>query len=131
MRLSRSQLELKSGRPSTSRNMYLRTRDNDEIMKIYSTAWEKGVKTTYYLHMEPRHTAEQSTTKVNKAATMGKTGFGAIKARLAASAPEPVVAQEVTAQEVPSNTEVKKYNVVNRKDGPIDPAEANVCDSCQ
>jgi ribonucleoside-diphosphate reductase alpha chain len=24
------------------------------------------VKTTYYLHMKPRHTAEQSTVKVNK-----------------------------------------------------------------
>ena len=25
------------------------------------------MKTTYYLHMKPRHTAEQSTVKVNKA----------------------------------------------------------------
>lgn len=114
-----------------SRNMYLRTRDNEEIMKIYATAWEKGVKTTYYLHMEPRHTAEQSTSTVNKAAAMGKTGFGAIRAKMATAAPEPVVAQEVTADEVPSNTEVKKYNVVNRGNGPVDPAEANVCDSCQ
>jgi ribonucleoside-diphosphate reductase alpha chain len=114
-----------------SRNMYLRTRDNEEIMKIYATAWEKGVKTTYYLHMEPRHTAEQSTSTVNKAVSMGKTGFGAIKAKMAASAPEPVVAQEVTAEPVVSNAEVKKYNVVNRGNGPVDPAEANVCDSCQ
>jgi ribonucleoside-diphosphate reductase alpha chain len=115
-----------------SRNMYLRTRDNEEIMKIYSAAWEKGVKTTYYLHMEPRHTAEQSTTKINKATTMGKTGFGAMRAKIAAATPELVVAQEVVSQVViPSNTEVKKYNVVNRGNGPIDPAEANVCDSCQ
>jgi len=114
-----------------SRNMYLRTRDNEEIMKIYATAWEKGVKTTYYLHMEPRHTAEQSTSTVNKGVAMGKTGFGAIKAKMAASAPEPVVAQEVIANELLSNTEIKKYNVVNRGNGPIDPAEANVCDSCQ
>ncbi len=116
-----------------SRNMYLRTRDNEEIMKIYSTAWEKGVKTTYYLHMEPRHTIEQSTTKVNKAATLGKTGFGAIKAKLAAAAPEPVNAQEVTANEVVSTTEVQKpkYVVVNRNDGPVDPQESFICDSCQ
>ncbi len=62
-----------------SRNMYLETRDIDETMKIYMTAWEKGVKTTYYLHMKPRHTAEQSTVSVNKATKMGKLGFGALK----------------------------------------------------
>lgn len=61
-----------------SRNMYLETRDIDEIMKIYTTAWEKGVKTTYYLHMKPRHTAEQSTVSVNKAQQIGKTGFAAL-----------------------------------------------------
>ncbi len=61
-----------------SRNMYLETRDIDETMKIYSTAWEKGLKSTYYLHMKPRHTAEQSTTNVNKAAKMGRVGFGAL-----------------------------------------------------
>lgn len=61
-----------------SRNMYLETRDVDETMKIYQTAWEKGVKTTYYLHMKPRHTAEQSTVAVNKAVRIGKVGFGAI-----------------------------------------------------
>jgi ribonucleoside-diphosphate reductase alpha chain len=61
-----------------SRNMYLETRDIDETMKIYNTAWEKGLKTTYYLHMKPRHTAEQSTTNVNKAAKIGKVGFGAL-----------------------------------------------------
>lgn len=63
-----------------SRNMYLETRDIDEIMKIYMTAWEKGLKSTYYLHMKPRHTAEQSTTKVNKSDKMGKTAFGAFTA---------------------------------------------------
>lgn len=61
-----------------SRNMYLETRDIDETMDIYSAAWRKGVKSTYYLHMKPRHTAEQSTTKVNKATKMGKVGFGAV-----------------------------------------------------
>jgi ribonucleoside-diphosphate reductase alpha chain len=61
-----------------SRNMYLETRDIDETMAIYTTAWKKGLKSTYYLHMKPRHTAEQSTTKVNKAEKMGKRGFAAV-----------------------------------------------------
>ncbi len=61
-----------------SRNMYLDTRDIDETMDIYKTAWAKGLKTTYYLHMKPRHTAEQSTVNVNKAQKLGKIGFGAL-----------------------------------------------------
>ena len=60
-----------------SRNMYLETRDIGETMNIYMNAWQKGVKSTYYLHMKPRHTAEQSTTHVNKAEKMGKRGFAA------------------------------------------------------
>jgi ribonucleoside-diphosphate reductase alpha chain len=59
-----------------SRNMYLDSRDVDETMKVYMTAWEKGLKSTYYLHMKPRHTAEQSTTNVNKSQKMGRVGFG-------------------------------------------------------
>ncbi|MDO8430690.1 MAG: ribonucleoside-diphosphate reductase subunit alpha [Candidatus Taylorbacteria bacterium] len=61
-----------------SRNMYLETRDVDETMAIYTTAWKKGLKSTYYLHMKPRHTAEQSTVKVNKADKLGKKGFSAV-----------------------------------------------------
>ncbi len=63
-----------------SRNMYLETRDLGDMMDIYFAAWERGVKTTYYLHMKPRHTAEQSTVKVNKSEEIGdgaKKGFGA------------------------------------------------------
>jgi ribonucleoside-diphosphate reductase alpha chain len=76
-----------------SRNMYLETRDLGDMMSIYSAAWERGVKTTYYLHMKPRHTAEQSTVRVNKAETIdqgagaastGRRGFGA--------APQPAAA---------------------------------------
>jgi ribonucleoside-diphosphate reductase alpha chain len=77
-----------------SRNMYLETRDIDDLMAIYSGAWKRGVKTTYYLHMKPRHTAEQSTVKVNKAEQIQgsdsgtpKKGFGA-----ATGSPEPVAA---------------------------------------
>jgi ribonucleoside-diphosphate reductase alpha chain len=57
-----------------SRNMYLETRDIDDLMSIYSGAWKRGVKTTYYLHMKPRHTAEQSTVKVNKAEQINDAG---------------------------------------------------------
>jgi len=81
---------------SISRNMYLETRDLGDMMDIYFAAWERGVKTTYYLHMKPRHTAEQSTVKVNKAedadvakapaatetaaaATPARRGFGSVK----------------------------------------------------
>lgn len=65
-----------------SRNMYLETRDIDEYEKIYMEAWKRGLKTTYYLHVKPRHQAEQSTTKVNKAEEVAKrdgvkkVGFG-------------------------------------------------------
>lgn len=65
-----------------SRNMYLETRNIDDYVDIYSTAWKKGLKTTYYLHVKPRHQAEQSTVKVNKAeASSGprKAGFGFAK----------------------------------------------------
>lgn len=62
-----------------SRNIYLETRDIDETMHLYQTAWDKGLKSTYYLHMKPRHTAEQSTVAVNKAQSLGKVGFAAIK----------------------------------------------------
>ena len=68
-----------------SRNMYLETRDINETMDIYSTAWKKGLKSTYYLHMKPRHTAEQSTVRVNKAEKLGKRGFAAVMEENAAT----------------------------------------------
>lgn len=70
-----------------SRNMYLETRDIDEYEKIYTEAWRRGLKTTYYLHVKPRHQSEQTTVKSNKAekiqaANSGrKTGFGFAKAK--------------------------------------------------
>ncbi len=80
-----------------SRNMYLETRDLGDMMSIYAAAWERGVKTTYYLHMKPRHTAEQSTVRVNKAETIDaggpqRRGFGgaAPQPAPAGSAPAPV-----------------------------------------
>ncbi|MEP6710118.1 MAG: ribonucleoside-diphosphate reductase subunit alpha, partial [Candidatus Saccharibacteria bacterium] len=65
-----------------SRNMYLETRNIDDMVEIYSAAWKRGLKTTYYLHVKPRHQAEQSTVKVNKSETgtgPRKTGFGFAK----------------------------------------------------
>jgi ribonucleoside-diphosphate reductase alpha chain len=82
-----------------SRNMYLETRDIDDLMSIYTGAWTRGVKTTYYLHMKPRHTAEQSTVKVNKAEQINsggegqpaRKGFGAASSS-SGDQPEPVAA---------------------------------------
>jgi ribonucleoside-diphosphate reductase alpha chain len=76
-----------------SRNMYLETRDIDDLMSIYSGAWKRGVKTTYYLHMKPRHTAEQSTVKVNKAEQINGSGGQAPKKGFGATtSSEPVAA---------------------------------------
>lgn len=115
-----------------SRNMYLETRDIDETMKIYKTAWEKGVKSTYYLHMKPRHTAEQSTVAVNKAQKIGKVGFGAIavmkqqkqEEEKIIAAPEPIVVEPVASMIasalplqqvlVPSEDEVPKEKAPQR-----------------
>ncbi len=96
-----------------SRNMYLETRDTDEIMNIYLTAWRQGLKTTYYLHMKPRHSAEQSTTKVNKSTAIGKLGFGAVKL------PQPVA--------IPAVNTVS----VSKDACPLDPMERLQCESCQ
>jgi len=61
-----------------SRNMYLEDRDIEKTMDVYFTAWRRGLKSTYYLHMKPRHSAEQSTTNVNKSEELGKTGFASV-----------------------------------------------------
>ncbi len=65
-----------------SRNMYLETRNVDDYVDIYTECWRRGLKTTYYLHVKPRHQAEQSTTHVNKTEDIAKktgakrAGFG-------------------------------------------------------
>ena len=178
-----------------SRNMYLRTRNIEEVMEIYKTAWDKGVKTTYYLHMEPRHTAEQSTTTVNKGKKMGKKGFGTLSLMTPGADDREKNSQEnvrpaivspwksVEPQLVPTQKEMtpisqvinsapqgtqsfgvkgfgsvavkndqthadalpkvgfgavtldpkKQESVIDKKagDGPVDPMEFLVCDSCQ
>lgn len=92
-----------------SRNIYLETRDVDETMKLYTTAWEKGLKSTYYLHMKPRHTAEQSTTRVNKSEMTGKRGFGVLSDLKTAAPATTGFAQVGAAASAPSlaTTEVK------------------------
>ena len=92
---------------SISRNMYLETRDLGDMMDIYFAAWERGVKTTYYLHMKPRHTAEQSTVKVNKSEQIGggatgsaRRGFGS--AGVSAPASAPAAAASVISEAVAS-----------------------------
>jgi ribonucleoside-diphosphate reductase alpha chain len=64
-----------------SRNMYLASRDVYEYEDIYAAAWKRGLKTTYYLHVMPRHQSEQSTVRVNKTEQLlkkdaKKVGFG-------------------------------------------------------
>ncbi|HVO28518.1 MAG TPA: ribonucleoside-diphosphate reductase subunit alpha [Candidatus Paceibacterota bacterium] len=124
-----------------SRNMYLETRDIGEVMDIYSTAWKKGVKTTYYLHMKPRHTAEQSTVHVNKGEAMGKKGFAAVMSEIAsASAAEPVaetVAAVVAPVEAAQATAAEARPVGFSRvvappaaaTGPIKPAQAAVAET--
>ncbi|WP_109470967.1 ribonucleoside-diphosphate reductase subunit alpha [Ornithinimicrobium cavernae] len=106
-----------------SRNIYLASRDVGEMVDLYSAAWRMGVKTTYYLHMMPRHQAEQSTVRVNKAETAAgadggtRRGFGA---RRAAPATGATVSGDATV-----------LAVVDPETCPIDPQERLQCDSCQ
>lgn len=124
-----------------SRNMYLETRDIEEIMDIYQTAWKKGLKTTYYLHMKPRHTAEQSTVDVNKREKLGKVGFGAVAAQAVPAATAPVMTSFSSPSPTPAPISEAEYQAMmakvtaasmNKKNaGPEDPQESLVCDSCQ
>ena len=128
-----------------SRNMYLEVRDINEIMNIYTTAWDKGLKTTYYLHMKPRHSAEQSTTTVNKAQSMGRKGFAVLREK--ASAPQEVDNTQTSApvetiSQAPKETFVKMDQVSplnSTKPEPQkltvhiseDPQDQFLCEGCQ
>lgn len=135
-----------------SRNMYLETRDIDETMKIYETAWRKGLKSTYYLHMKPRHTAEQSTVKVNKSEKLGKIGFAAVANKITPKVEELVLQKEAIPTpmqnvvlpiniavdnfvKVPSAIAPKRDRIDNEQQKPnvcpVDPAERALCDACQ
>ncbi len=79
-----------------SRNIYLASRDIGEMADLYESAWRKGLKTTYYLHVKPRHTAEQSTVAVNKSTDSGRAKGGFGFGRRPAEASENVAAQPVS-----------------------------------
>ncbi|GAB3929244.1 ribonucleoside-diphosphate reductase subunit alpha [Microlunatus endophyticus] len=140
-----------------SRNIYLASRDVGEMVDLYSTAWRMGVKTTYYLHMMPRHTAEQSTVKINKAEQLrtgdaesersgGRRGFGGFARPASPSSPAtedraPHAALQaenrtqlpVIEADAPRVTEHEGYDS-EEVDGaycPIDPQERLQCESCQ
>jgi ribonucleoside-diphosphate reductase alpha chain len=110
--------------------------------------------------MKPRHSAEQSTVKVNKAEKMGKRGFASVVSKVGAvsqtptgasiegaviSKAVPVLSKEVTpsSMSVPAMVSVKKetkkeaavHTHVIGNDGakvcPVDPAEKALCDACQ
>lgn len=111
---------------SLSRNMYLETRDINETMKIYTVAWEKGLKSTYYLHMKPRHSAEQSTIKVNKAKSLGKSGFAGILSASQTTAPkiEEVQKEKVAVSNAPQASAGSDPEIV-------DPGAENICIGCE
>ncbi|MDR6176393.1 ribonucleoside-diphosphate reductase alpha chain [Nocardioides zeae] len=121
-----------------SRNIYLADRSVASMVELYAAAWRMGVKTTYYLHMMPRHTAEQSTVKVNKAegrtpASSGaRRGFGAAapaRRGFGAAAPAAPVVPAVVPDVVPDD--VQELEVVGEAACPVDPQERLQCESCQ
>ena len=141
-----------------SRNIYLKTRDIDETMGIYSAAWEKGLKSTYYLHMQPRHSAEQSTVKVNKAEAMGRKGFAALAnlentTSFKKPITEPVESGEAVTVTIPESAVVVVVETTEEEVGELDPVviestpqvgekkalnihisdpgDSLICDSCQ
>ena len=122
-------------------------------MGVYTTAWKKGLKSTYYLHMQPRHTAEQSTTKVNKAEKMGKKGFASVASArkedegVVAPAPEaiptPLSSQDIA---VMSREKVEVAEMIKKLEDhpnaspkppsafgsdPVDPSTQNTCIACE
>ncbi len=133
-----------------SRNIYLADRSVDGMTDLYAAAWRKGVKTTYYLHMMPRHTAEQSTVRVNKAENLNgagapsaraataagggpaRTGFGAAKAKRGfgfGSVPAvPAATPAVPVAEVDLTDDLE---IIDGVACPIDPMERMQCESCQ
>lgn len=133
-----------------SRNMYLETRDINQIIHIYSTAWKKGLKSTYYLHMKPQHNAEQSTVQVNKSEAMGRKGFAAMRmgtpTTVSVTTPSGtnVASVEASAQVNPTTSEItvdieakvastpsNNNRIINAADFGEDPQAGLVCDSCQ
>ena len=74
-----------------SRNIYLADRDVGEHgRRSTRRPGSMGVKTTYYLHMKPRHTAEQSRSRSTRRSPVGRTGAGLrLRPRVGAAAGSP------------------------------------------
>ena len=107
-----------------SRNMYLSVTDIDQVMEVYTNAWKKGLKTTYYLHMKPKHTAEQSTTNVNKSTAIGKSGFASLFANKAAAPVQEEVAIAAPIVEAPLAIEVDvEVKAVVQESAPVAQAQ--------
>lgn len=111
-----------------SRNMYLETREVGDLSDIYITAWKKGLKSTYYAHVKPRHSAEQSTTVVNKRETMGRKGFAALRST---STPSPMYIESTVEIAVKPKVSFAMTDGTISQEIPEDPALLNQCDSCQ
>ncbi len=109
-----------------SRNIYLETRDVDEMMALYATAWERGVKTTYYLHVKPRHTAEQSTVRVNKTERINSTGTASSHAPAGVS-----TASSGPARRGFGGLASPVVAAIDNETCPVDPMERIQCESCQ
>ena len=126
-----------------SRNIYLADRSVTAMVDLYQLAWRMGLKTTYYLHMMPRHQAEQSTVKVNKAAEITgagagpRRGFGARPAAAASAPATPAPGGFGSRSAAPVVTGVQvvpKASIGLEIDGvecPVDPQERLQCESCQ
>jgi ribonucleoside-diphosphate reductase alpha chain len=108
-----------------SRNMYLAVRDVHEVMNIYTAAWEKGLKTTYYLHMKPQHSAEQSTVRVNKSEGLGKKGFAGL---FQAKPVEATISVENISDDVVITVSPERPKITVH--GPVDPNDALLCEGC-
>lgn len=113
-----------------SRNIYLADRSVDAMTELYAAAWRKGVKTTYYLHVKPRHTAEQSTVTVNKTVNLNTTGTA--HGRATAAVAGPVRTGFAAARRAPAPApDTAGTDVVDGITCPVDPMERLECESCQ
>lgn len=114
-----------------SRNIYLASRSVGDMEDLYTAAWRMGVKTTYYLHMLPRHTAEQSTVAVNKAAGRRngpRRGFATAVRRASGAA---TIRKPVTETLNASVEPVVSLDLIDGASCPVDPQERQQCESCQ
>ncbi|MBD4629560.1 ribonucleoside-diphosphate reductase subunit alpha, partial [Xanthomonas citri pv. citri] len=107
------------------------SRSVGDMEDLYTAAWRMGVKTTYYLHMLPRHTAEQSTVAVNKAAGRRngpRRGFATAVRRASGAA---TIRKPVTETLNASVEPVVSLDLIDGASCPVDPQERQQCESCQ